>query len=87
MPLRLQEDLLRSLLLGLTALLVALLPPGCFCCAVRLRDRRGALGLANGPEFQESKFLAAAFGALGGGSLRAFRGTIDAYQFIFDFVE
>ena len=79
LPLRLQEDLLRSLLLGLTALLVALLPPGCLCCAVRLRDRRGALGLANGPEFQESKFLAAALGALDEGSLRALIGTTYAY--------
>ena len=84
MLLGLQEDLLRSLLLGLTALLVALLPPGCLCWAVRLRDRRGALGLANGPEFQESKFLAAAFGAPEGFSLRAFRGTIHACQLILD---
>lgn len=55
-----QIDLLRSLLLGLAALLVALLPLGCLCC-VRLRDRLGALGRANGPEFHESRCLAAAF--------------------------
>lgn len=63
-------------------MLVALLPPACLECAVRLRDRRGALGLANGPEFQVSKFLAAAFGAPDEGSFRAFTGTIYAYQFI-----
>lgn len=81
LPLRLKDNLLRSLLLGLTALLVALLLPGCLWCAVRLRDRRGALGLANGPELQVSRFLVVAFGAPDGGSLRAFTGTIYAYQF------
>ena len=79
----LQKNLLRSLLLGLTALLVALLLPACLECAVRLRDRRGALGLANGPEFQVSKFFAAAFGAPEEGSFRAFTGTMYACQFIF----
>ena len=64
-------------------MLVALLLAACLECAVRLRDRRGALGLANGPEFQVSKFLTAVFGALEEGSLRAFTGTIYAYQSAF----
>ena len=66
--------LLRSLLLGLAVQLATLLPLVCLCC-VRLRDRRGALGLANGPEFHESRCLAAALGLLDGCSFNALTGT------------
>ena len=65
-------------------MLVALLPLVCLCCAVRLRDRRDALGLANGPEFQESKCLAAAFEGLEEGSFKALTGTMDTCQLILD---
>ena len=81
------QNLLRSLLLGLTALLVALLLPACLEFAVRLRDRRGALGLANGPEFQVSKFFAAVFGAPEEGSFKAFIGTSMRISSFFYFIK
>ena len=64
----------RSLLLGLAAPLATVLPLGCLCC-VRLRDRRGAGGLDNGPELQESRCCLAALGALDDDSFRALTGT------------
>lgn len=67
-------QLLRSLAFGLPALLATLLLLVCLCW-VRLRDRRG-IGLDKGPEFQDSRCLAAALGGLDVGSLRALTGTI-----------
>ena len=69
-----RRPLHRSLLLGLAAPLATVLPLGCLCC-VRLRDRRGAGGLANGPELQESRCCLAALGALDDDSFRALTGT------------
>lgn len=67
-------DLHRSLLLGLLAPLAVVLPLGRLCC-VRLRDRRGAGGLAKGPEFQESRCCLAALGALDADSFNVLTGT------------
>lgn len=68
-----------SLLLGLAALLATLLP--LVLCCVRLRDRRGALGLANGPEFQESRCFTAAVWVADAGSFKVLMGTTKIRQF------
>ena len=65
----------RSLLFGLPALLAALLLLACRCW-VRLRDRRGAEGRDSGPELQESRCFAAAFGGLDAGSFKTDTGTV-----------
>lgn len=67
-------DLHRSLLLGLAAPLATVLPLGCLCW-VLLRDRRGAGGLASGPELQESRCCLGALGALETGSFKILTGT------------
>ena len=79
-------DLHRSLLLGLGAPLATVLPLGCLCC-VRLRDRRGAGGLGNGPEFQESRCCLAALGALDAGSFKVLTGTTQNCQSRFDLID
>lgn len=78
-------DLHRSLLLGLAAPLATVLPLGCLCC-VRLRDRRGAGGLANGPELHESRCCLAALGAPAVGSFKVLTGTRQNRQPRFGFI-
>lgn len=61
--------------------LATLLSLGCLCC-VRLRERRGALGLANGPELQASRCLAAGVWEAGAGSFKALTGTTKICKFL-----
>lgn len=68
-------DLPLSLLFGLPALLVRVLPLGCRAPLVLLRERRGALGRETGPVFHESRCLEAALGADAAASSRDVAGT------------